>query len=82
VNDEWWSSLVRIAVYNTAVKAPRTQNMWVIVRDLFGVGSTTACLICRQLGIEPYSEAQDNDASASALRGEQDRDNPGDGEPD
>lgn len=27
---------------------------WILVKDLFGVGSTVACGLCRKYGFDPY----------------------------
>jgi len=37
----------------------KTAPVWVAVVDLCGVGSTSACAICRELGLDPDTLIQD-----------------------
>jgi ribosomal protein S13 len=47
--------LVEYAVKNAKCHH-RTSSRWVAVRDLFGVGSTTATELCYHFGVNPHEQ--------------------------
>jgi hypothetical protein len=42
------------ATRRTASMATLRRQTWAVVRDIFLVGSTSACKICERAGIDPY----------------------------
>lgn len=42
---------------SNATRGRRTDPLWAVVRDLCGVGSTSATEICLELGWDPYQRA-------------------------
>ena len=50
-------NMIRMAIKN-AKPEKRSQARWVLVRDLFGIGSTSAIEICYRLGLDPHEEVR------------------------
>jgi ribosomal protein S13 len=45
--------MLRNALLVTIRKSNKFRPCWAVARDLFGIGSTAASLLCRELGIDP-----------------------------
>lgn len=58
-DNERLRKLVAGAILNRSHFFPKSTFNWVAVRDMFGVGSTTANRLCLEFGIDPHNEVQD-----------------------